>query len=346
MSSSRVLLAVESLSAAWGSTPVLRSISFTVAEGELLVLMGPNGSGKTTLLRVLAGLEAPTGGRIVLGGEDLAGRPPHRRGLPLLFQDPVLFPNRTVYENLAYAPVLQGRRRGAVDEEVGRVVELLRLEGFEDRRPDELSGGERQRVALGRTLAARPRLILLDEPFASIDPELKSELRTEFRRVLSTLGTAAIHVTHDREEGLFLGDRVGLLFDGRLEGLARPDHLFAHPPTAHAARFLGYNLLPEGDHLLAVHPTDLRLSASEPGGLPASVIASGTTGPARSTILRTESGDRLEALDSGEGDVPAAGTRWQVRWVRSVPVPPEPLEGSAREPTSALGPKSPRTDPE
>ena len=226
MSSSSGGLEVRGLSAAWGGVPVLRSISLDVAAGEYFVLLGPNGSGKTTLLRCLVGLERPTSGTVRLGGTDLTERPPHRRGIGLMFQDPSLFAHRTVYENIAYAPLLQRRARPEIDEEVGRLVALLRLDGFEDRDPATLSGGERQRVALARTLAARPRLVLLDEPFASIDPELKAELRGEFRRVLGALGTAAIHVTHDREEGLFLGDRVGLLFSGALESVGPPTEVY------------------------------------------------------------------------------------------------------------------------
>jgi ABC-type Fe3+/spermidine/putrescine transport system ATPase subunit len=216
VSNSEPVLRVESLSAAWGSLQVLDGLSFTVDPGELLVLLGPNGSGKSTLLRCLAGLERPSSGRIWVDGVEVSARPAHRRGIVLMFQDAALFPHRTVYENIAYAPLLQHRPRAEVEEEVGRQVGLLGLAGLEDRAPDHLSGGERQRVALARTLAARPWMVLLDEPFASIDPEVKAGLRADFRQALRRAGTAAIHVTHDRPEGLFLGDRVGLLFEGHL----------------------------------------------------------------------------------------------------------------------------------
>jgi ABC-type Fe3+/spermidine/putrescine transport system ATPase subunit len=342
VSSSSPLLAVEGLSAAWSNRPVLRSVTFSVAPGELFVLMGPNGSGKTTLLRMLAGFEAPTAGRILLEGRDLAGSPPHRRGIPLMFQDAVLFPHRTVYENLAYAPLLQRRPRAEVDEEVGRLVELLHLQGYEDRPPDALSGGERQRVALGRTLAARPKLVLLDEPFASIDPELRLDLRAEFRRVLARLGTAAIHVTHDREEGLFLGDRVGLLFDGELEAVGPPGELYASPTSVRAARFLGYNVVREGGGARAVHPEDVRLGPAGSGGIDATVVAAGGTGRGTSVLLETGGGDRLEARDPTAGSAPPLGTRASVSWSREVPLREAgpPGEGA---PGPALGPKSPRT---
>jgi ABC-type Fe3+/spermidine/putrescine transport system ATPase subunit len=321
VSSSEPLLRVERLSAAWATVPVLREVSLTVGHGEYFVLLGPNGSGKTTLLRCIAGLEAPNGGQVRLGGVDLSSTPPHRRGIGLMFQDPALFSHRSVFENIAYAPLLQRQPRPAVDEVVGRMIALLRLEGFEDRRPEELSGGERQRVALARTLAARPRLVLLDEPFASIDAELKADLRTEFRRVLTALGTAAVHVTHDREEGLFLGDRVGILFDGELEAVGSPDDVYAQPVSERTARFLGYNVLQGPTGRLAVHPNDLRLSTDGSEGLPLVVDAVGSVGRGRLVVLRAAGGDRVEArFDALPGDL-LPGTRVTAQWTRSIALP-------------------------
>jgi ABC-type Fe3+/spermidine/putrescine transport system ATPase subunit len=323
VSSYSPLLRVEGLSAAWGPTPVLRSVSLDVGPGEYFVLLGPNGSGKTTLLRCIAGLERTNAGRVLLDGQDLSDRPPHRRGIGLMFQDPALFPHRTVFENIAYAPLLQRKPRSAVDEAVGQMVDLLHLQGFEDRRPDELSGGERQRVALARTLAARPRLVLLDEPFASIDVELKAGLRTEFRRVLSTLGTAAIHVTHDREEGLFLGDRVGLLFDGSLETVGKPDEVFGTPRTERTARFLGYNVLRGPEGLEAVHPSDLRIGGAEAGGVALTVVATGTLGRESLVVLQTDSGEKVESRFPGSAGLLRPGDRTTGRWERSARLSPQ-----------------------
>ncbi|MCI4372113.1 MAG: ABC transporter ATP-binding protein [Thermoplasmata archaeon] len=324
MLNSEPMLRVEGLSAAWGRTPVLEGVTFEVGPGELFVLLGPNGSGKSTLLRCLAGLEAPTLGRIFLEGRDVTGVPAHRRGIGLMFQDAALFPHRTVYENIAYAPLLQRRSRSSVDEEVGRQVALLGLSGFEDRAPDQLSGGERQRVALARTLAARPRMVLLDEPFASIDPELKAELRADFRRALRAAGASAIHVTHDRPEGLFLGDRVGLLFDGHLDRVAPPIQLFADPGSERAARFLGYNILVGAQGPEAVDPREVRLSPVGPDGPALTVVAAGTTGGERLVILRTSDGARVEVRGPDDGETPAPGDLLRATWSRSIRMPPGP----------------------
>jgi ABC-type Fe3+/spermidine/putrescine transport system ATPase subunit len=323
VSSSEPVLRVEGLSAAWGAQPVLDRLTFAVGPGELFVLLGPNGSGKSTLLRCLAGLEAPTAGRVLLEGQDVTRRPAHRRGIVLMFQDAALFPHRTVYENIAYAPLLQHRTRTEVDEEVRRQVVLVGLAGLEDRAADQLSGGERQRVALARTLAARPRMVLLDEPFASIDPEVKAELRADFRRALRSAGTSAIHVTHDRPEGLFLGDRIGLLFEGRLERVGPPREVFERPGSGRAARFLGYNVLPGPHGPEAVDPRDLRPSREGPGP-EWKVVAAGTTGGERLVVFRSGAGERVEFRGPDEGPLPVAGERWYAEWTRSVSLAPEP----------------------
>jgi len=320
--SSNPLLEVKGLSAAWDGQPVLHSVSFVVAPGEFLVLLGPNGSGKTTLLRCIAGLERPSAGTVRLGGVSLEGLPPYRRGIGLMFQDPALFPHRSVYENIAYAPLLQRRPRLEVEREVDGLVDLLHLSGFEDRRPDQLSGGERQRVALARTLAARPRLVLLDEPFASIDVELKGELHAEFRRALRAFGTAAIHVTHDREEGLFLGDRVGLLFDGSLETVGRSAEVFERPGTVRAARFLGYNVLFGPTGPVAVRAEDLRTGPAGTGRPEATVVVAGSTGRETLVILRTDDGGRIELRASEPPGPMAPGARVSLQWDRSIPLSP------------------------
>jgi len=320
MTPAESLLQVDRLSSKWGSVPVLRSVSLEVLPGEVLTILGPNGSGKSTLLRLIAGFEAPTGGTVRLGGRDLAGVPPHRRSIGLLFQEPALFARRTVFENIAYAPLLQRRGEAEVREQVARLSALLALEPLLDRTPEQLSGGERQRVALARSLAARPKLVLLDEPFASVDVGIRAGLHAEFRSALRALGTAAIHVTHDREEGLFLGDRLGLLFEGRLEALGAPGEVFGRPASVHAARFLGYNILGPPTAPRGVLPEALRTVAPSEAAGRYVVRASGPVGRQILSVLDGQNGERVQ-LRSETGL--AVGAVTGLAWESEVLLPPE-----------------------
>ena len=317
MSASRPLLEVEGVSASWGRTEVVRRVSFQVASGETLTLLGPNGSGKTTLLRVIAGFEPPTAGTVRLEGLDLARVPPHRRSIGLLFQEPALFPHRSVLENIAYAPLLQRRSPGEIRSLVQQLSALLSLDRLLDRSPEHLSGGEQQRVALARTLAARPKLVLLDEPFASVDVQVRAGLLAEFRTALREFGAAAIHVTHDREEGLFLGDRLALIFDGTLVAVGSPAEVFARPDSDRTARFLGYNLLPGPDGLVAVLPDDLIARVPSGNDRTYTVRASGPVGRRFLTVLEGADGDRVELRSDSPLSV---GATVALSWARGVPL--------------------------
>lgn len=311
--SSEALLTVRGLRAAWGETEVLHGIDLDVGRSEYLALLGPNGSGKTTLLRCLAGFERPHDGAIAFAGRSLSGLPPHRRGIGILFQEPALFPRRTVWENIAFGPQIARWDDRTTESAVDEVVALLGLRALTERRPAALSGGERQRVALARTLAVRPALVLLDEPFASLDPEVRSELRADFRHTLAQRGVAAIHVTHDRDEGLFLGDRVALLFEGRLEQVGTPSQVYDHPATPRAAGFLGYNVVEGSGTPIAVPRSGVVLGAKG-SGRPATVLATGREGESRLIVLRLSTGERIEAIRPGEEPPPPIGGEVGVRF--------------------------------
>ncbi|MCI4361494.1 MAG: ABC transporter ATP-binding protein, partial [Thermoplasmata archaeon] len=286
-------LRVTGLSASWERRPVLRDLTFEVADGEFVTLMGPNGSGKTTLLRTLVGLEPLDAGEIRLGGRRVNDVPTHRRGIGLLFQEPTLLPRRTVRENVAFGPEIQGVPPVEVDARVEEMLALLHLTPLADRPSHALSGGERQRVALARTLAARPSLVLLDEPFASVDPEIRAGLRAEFRSVLRSRGISVVHVTHDRDEGLFLGDRVLLLSEGRLVQSGPPTEVFQHPRTQAVAQFLGYNLLASVAGPRGVHPGDVLLDPVRDAPI-ATVVAAGSVGRGWVAYLDLPGGERWE----------------------------------------------------
>lgn len=214
-------------------------VSLTLEAGQVLAVLGPSGSGKSTLLRAIAGLEVLDAGRVLWEGEDITALPVHRRGFALMFQDGQLFAHRTVAANVAYALQIA---RMPVPEQLDRVAELLNLvglDGFGDRRVTELSGGEQQRVALARSLAARPRLLLLDEPLSSLDRELRERLGRDLRRILVETGTTAIFVTHDQGEAVLVADRIGIMMDTHLVQEGAAAEVLAAPATEEVARFLG-----------------------------------------------------------------------------------------------------------
>jgi ABC-type Fe3+/spermidine/putrescine transport system ATPase subunit len=220
-----------------------------VAAGETLALAGPSGCGKTTALSIIAGLMREDGGEILLDGEDAAALPPWKRGISLVFQDLALFPHLSAGGNVAYGPLLRGlgaaeRRRAAAE-----ALAAVRLGGWEKRRVDTLSGGERQRVAMARALAAQPRLLLLDEPFSSLDAPLRREIQGEFASMRANSKAPCIFVTHDREEAALLGDRIALMDRGRIVEIGGGRELFLEPKTAFAGNFFGRGTVLPGKKL-------------------------------------------------------------------------------------------------
>jgi len=225
--------------------PLLCGVTFGVERGEIACLLGPSGSGKTTLLRIIAGLETAERGRVSIEGADVTALPAHRRGVVLMFQDYALFPHRTVAQNIAFGLRMWRHSRAAIAARVAEMLALTGLEDFADRDVNVLSGGERQRVALARSLAPQPRLLLLDEPLGALDRNLRERLLEDLPVILRRVGVTAITVTHDQEEAFALSDRVVLLNAGRVVQTGRPETLYDRPHNAWVARFLGLeNLFP------------------------------------------------------------------------------------------------------
>jgi len=234
-----MMLDVRDLSAGYASdADVLSAVDLDVAAGEIVVLLGASGSGKSTLLRCIAGLHPLRSGRVAIGGRDVAGVPVERRGVGLVFQDHALFPHRDVAGNVAFGPRMQGLDAGAIAERVHDALTLVGLSALAGRSVDQLSGGEQQRVALARALAAGPRLLLLDEPYGSLDRPLRERLLAELPGLVHDSGAGALLVTHDQQEALAVADRVAVLVEGRLRQLATPEVLWTRPVDPDVARFL------------------------------------------------------------------------------------------------------------
>ena len=224
-----------------------RELSLAINDGEFLVLVGPSGSGKSTLLRLIAGLEQPTGGRILIGADDVTQKPPQERDIAMVFQGYALYPHMTVRENLGFGLTIRKTPRATVDERVRAVAETLGLSALLERKPAQLSGGQRQRVALGRAIVREPRAFLFDEPLSNLDAQLRVETRAELGRLHRRLGATMVYVTHDQVEAMTLGTRVAVLKDGVLQQIAPPMELYRRPANQFVAAFIGsprMNLIP------------------------------------------------------------------------------------------------------
>ena len=217
----------------------LAGVSFTVEREEIVCLLGPSGCGKTTLLRLVAGLETLDSGQVLVDGEDVTHVPPHLRGFGLMFQEYALFPHKDVSDNIAFGLRMQELSRELITARVAEALELVGLAGFERRDVNQLSGGERQRVALARSLAPRPRLLMLDEPLGALDRALRERLMDELPTILRRAGVTAIYVTHDQEEAFAIAGRVVLMHAGRVVQVGTPEEVYRRPASAWAARFLG-----------------------------------------------------------------------------------------------------------
>jgi putrescine transport system ATP-binding protein len=256
------LLRIEGVSKSFGGFLAVDRLSLDIGAGEFFALLGPSGCGKTTLLRMLAGFETPDEGRILLGGRDIAPVLPHERPVNMMFQNYALFPHLSVRDNIAFGLKRAGMARAAIDTRVGEMVALVKLEGMEKRKPDQLSGGQRQRVALARSLALRPKVLLLDEPLAALDKKLRESTQRELMELQRRLGMTFIVVTHDQEEAMTMANRIGVMDAGRLQQVATPRDLYEAPRSRWVAEFVGDVNLFDGevssheDHRLTIATRD------------------------------------------------------------------------------------------
>jgi thiamine transport system ATP-binding protein len=298
--------------------PPLRAVAdvdLTLADGEVLAVLGPSGCGKSTLLRAIAGLEPLATGRIAWDGADLSGVPTHRRGFALMFQEGQLFDHLTVARNVAYPLRLRGGSRRAATAEARDLLDLVGLHAYADRLPRTLSGGERQRVALARALAARPHLLLLDEPLSALDAGLRTRLAADLRRILTESGTTALLVTHDQSEAYAVADRLAVMRAGRVVQQGPVADVWAHPADAETAHFLGYSRLLDGDAAhrfaradrVALRPT--ALAVADDGELKGVVRAVHATPDATRLVVDVDGIGELDATTDGPPPAPGDTVR-------------------------------------
>jgi putrescine transport system ATP-binding protein len=342
-------LSLRGVTRRFGTVTALDGVSLDVAAGEFLALLGGSGSGKSTLLRVVAGFEAVDSGSVHLDGADLAGVPPHRRPVNMMFQSYALFPHMNVTANIAYGLKREGRPRAEIAERVAQAIAMLRLEGMESRRPDALSGGQRQRVALARALVKRPRLLLLDEPLGALDANLRERTGFELRAIQRESGAAFVMVTHDQSEALALADRVAVMDRGRLVQLGAPREVYDRPATRFVAEFLGAaNVLegrstgggalecpaaacilrpaaplPEGATAIALRPERIRLGPAIGDNTAAGTVEEAAFRGESSLLLVRLAGGALLRVSHAEEDgaPPERGTPVRVSWDADAVVP-------------------------
>ena len=235
----RPLARFEGVTKRFGEVAAVNGVTLDIYEREFFALLGPSGCGKTTLMRMLAGFETPDEGRVLLGGEDLAGAPPHRRPVNMMFQSYALFPHLDVTANIAFGLVQEGMAKADIKARVEEMLELVQLTGLARRRPDQLSGGQRQRVALARAIAKRPKMLLLDEPMAALDKKLREETQFELKDLQARLGMTFLIVTHDQEEAMIVADRIAVMREGAIEQVATPAEIYEAPASRYVADFLG-----------------------------------------------------------------------------------------------------------
>jgi putrescine transport system ATP-binding protein len=313
------LVRFAAVSKRFAGTPAVNRLSLDIFPGEFFALLGPSGCGKTTLLRILAGFETPDEGRVLLGGDDLAAVPPHRRPVNMMFQSYALFPHLTVAGNIAFGLRQDRLPRPAIATQVEEMLALVKLEGLGARRPDQLSGGQRQRVALARSLAKRPKVLLLDEPMAALDKKLREETQFELIDLQARLGTAFVIVTHDQEEAMTVAHRIAVMDRGEIVQVATPAEIYEQPQSRWVAAFIGDINLIEG----GVVAIDAAGAVIEDGGgrrYRVAEAAGATVGTRVAVALRPEKLRISAAAAALDGENAVRGRVWDIGYLGDVSI--------------------------
>ena len=292
---------LENLGKSYANVQAVRGVDLVVDDGEFFTILGPSGSGKTTLLTLIAGLAAPTEGRILFGDRDVTHVPTVGRGIGLVFQNYALFPHMTVFDNVAFPLSVRKKARAEIEDRVQEALSLVRLTGFEKRKPSQMSGGQQQRVALARAIVFRPTILLLDEPLGALDRKLREELQVELKELQRSLRVTTLLVTHDQEEALSLSDRILVIDKGTVQQIAPPREAYLRPANSFVADFLGIsNFVPLGDGRGVVRPERVRVDPiGEHGSRGPSLEGTSVRGRVREAVYLGQTVRLHVTLDDG-----------------------------------------------
>ena len=309
------ILQLQQIRKSFADTEVLKGIDLEAGQGEFITLLGASGCGKTTTLRIIAGLELPDSGQVILEGRDITDWEPNKRDVNTVFQNYALFPHMNVADNVGYGLKIRKVPKAQITERVERALRLVQLEEYGKRMPDQLSGGQKQRIAIARAVINEPKVLLLDEPLGALDLKLRRQMQLELKRLQKQLGITFIYITHDQEEAINMSDRIGVMHEGVLEQMGTPNEVYYRPRTSYVADFVGNaNILHKNGETLAIRSENIRMDGESVCTQDAVVVEKSFAGGQLRILFRLSDGQLLTASRYGIDNDMQAGETVKIGW--------------------------------
>lgn len=309
------ILQLQQIRKSFANTEVLKGIDLEAGQGEFITLLGASGCGKTTTLRIIAGLELPDSGQVILEGHDITDWEPNKRDVNTVFQNYALFPHMNVADNVGYGLKIRKVPKAQIAERVERALRLVQLEEYGKRMPDQLSGGQKQRIAIARAVINEPKVLLLDEPLGALDLKLRRQMQLELKRLQKQLGITFIYITHDQEEAINMSDRIGVMHEGVLEQMGTPNEVYYRPRTSYVADFVGNaNILHKNGGTLAIRSENIRMDGESVCTQEAVVVEKSFAGGQLRILFRLSDGQLLTASRYGIDNDMQAGETVKIGW--------------------------------
>lgn len=309
------ILQLRQIRKSFDNTEVLKGIDLEVAQGEFITLLGASGCGKTTTLRIIAGLELPDAGQVILEGQDITNREPNKRDVNTVFQNYALFPHMNVSDNVGYGLKIRKVPKAEIERKVEQALRLVQLEEYGKRMPDQLSGGQKQRIAIARAVINEPKVLLLDEPLGALDLKLRRQMQLELKRLQKRLGITFIYITHDQEEAINMSDRIGVMHEGVLEQLGTPNEVYYQPKTSYVADFVGNaNILHKNGETFAIRSENILMNGEAACTQEAVVVEKSFAGGQLRILFGLPDGQTLTASRYGIDNDLQPGQKVQIGW--------------------------------